>query len=88
MIGTLRRELLYRILIVNERHLRRVLTVYLHHDDRPPARSVGGKITDQFVTIFDANHIVDLDRRALGVVAVSLHAINAKSSISSDIRRS
>jgi putative transposase len=31
MIGTLRRELLDRILIVNERHLRRILTVYLHH---------------------------------------------------------
>jgi putative transposase len=31
MIGTLRRELLDRILIVNERHLRRVLRVYLHH---------------------------------------------------------
>jgi transposase InsO family protein len=31
MIGTLRRELIDRILIVNERHLRRVLTVYLHH---------------------------------------------------------
>jgi putative transposase len=31
MIGTLRRELLDSILIVNERHLRRILTVYLHH---------------------------------------------------------
>jgi putative transposase len=31
MIGTLRRQLLVRILIVNERHLRRVLAVYLHH---------------------------------------------------------
>jgi len=31
MIGTLRRELLDRILIVNERHLRQVLTTYLHH---------------------------------------------------------
>ena len=31
MIGTLRRELLDRILIVNERHLRRILTVYLQH---------------------------------------------------------
>jgi hypothetical protein len=31
LIGTLRRELLDRILIVNERHLRRILTVYLHH---------------------------------------------------------
>jgi putative transposase len=31
MIGTLRRELLDRILIVNERRLRRVIAVYLHH---------------------------------------------------------
>jgi putative transposase len=31
MIGTLRRELLDRILIVNERHLRRILAVYLQH---------------------------------------------------------
>jgi putative transposase len=31
MVGTLRRELLNRIMIVNERHLRQVLTTYLHH---------------------------------------------------------
>jgi putative transposase len=31
MIGTLRRELLDRILVINERHLRRILTIYLHH---------------------------------------------------------
>ena len=31
MIGTLRRELLDKILVVNERHLRRILTIYLHH---------------------------------------------------------
>jgi transposase InsO family protein len=31
MIGTLRRELLDRILIVKQRHLRRILTVYLRH---------------------------------------------------------
>jgi Integrase core domain len=31
LIETLRRELLDRILIVNERHLRRILTVYLDH---------------------------------------------------------
>ena len=40
MIRTLRRELLDRILIVNERHLRRILTVYLHHfNDARPHRS-------------------------------------------------
>jgi transposase InsO family protein len=31
MVGTLRRELLDRMLIVNERHLRRVVSVYLKH---------------------------------------------------------
>lgn len=31
MIGSLRRELLDRLLLVNEQHLRRVLTVYLRH---------------------------------------------------------
>ena len=31
MIGTLRRELLDRVLVVNEPHLRRILTTYLHH---------------------------------------------------------
>jgi transposase InsO family protein len=42
MVGTLRRELLDRILIVNERHLRRVLTVYLKHFNAArPHRSLG-----------------------------------------------
>jgi hypothetical protein len=42
MVGTLRRELLDRILIVNERHLRRVLTVYLgHFNAARPHRSLG-----------------------------------------------
>ena len=31
MIGTLRRELLDRLLIINERHLRQVLSEYLRH---------------------------------------------------------
>jgi putative transposase len=31
VIGTLRRELLDRILIVNEHHLRRILATYLYH---------------------------------------------------------
>jgi putative transposase len=31
MIGTLRRELLDRVLVVNDRHLRHILTTYLHH---------------------------------------------------------
>jgi hypothetical protein len=42
MVGTLRRELLDRILIVNKRHLRRVLTVYLgHFNAARPHRSLG-----------------------------------------------
>jgi hypothetical protein len=42
MVGTLRRELLDRTLIVNERHLRRVLAVYLEHFNAArPHRSLG-----------------------------------------------
>ena len=42
MIGTLRRELLGRLLIVNEHHLRQVLTGYLrHYNTARPHRSLG-----------------------------------------------
>jgi putative transposase len=42
MIRTLRRELLDRILVVNERHLRRILTIYLHHFNAArPHRTLG-----------------------------------------------
>lgn len=42
MIGTLRRELLDRVLILNERHLRRILTTYLHHfNTARPHRTLG-----------------------------------------------
>ena len=42
MIGTLHRELLDKILIVNERHLRQILTVYLHHfTTTRPHRTLG-----------------------------------------------
>ena len=42
MIGTLRRELFDRSLIVNEHHLRRVLTEYLlHYNTARPHRSLG-----------------------------------------------
>ena len=42
MIGTLRRELLDRLLIVNEHHLRQVLTEYLrHYDTARPHRALG-----------------------------------------------
>jgi putative transposase len=42
MIGTLRREVSDRLLIVNEHHLRRVLTAYLlHYNTARPHRSLG-----------------------------------------------
>ena len=42
MIGTLRREVLDRLLIVNEHHLRQVLTEYLqHYNTARPHRSLG-----------------------------------------------
>ena len=42
MIGTLRREVLDRVLIVNEHHLRRVLTEYLrHYNTARPHRALG-----------------------------------------------
>ena len=42
MIGTLHRELLDRLLIINEHHLRRVLTEYLqHYNTARPHRALG-----------------------------------------------
>jgi putative transposase len=42
MIGTLRREVFDRLLIVNEHHLRRMLTEYLlHYNTARPHRSLG-----------------------------------------------
>ena len=42
IIGTLRRELLDQLLIVNERHLRQVLTEYLrHYNAARPHRALG-----------------------------------------------
>jgi putative transposase len=42
IIGTLRRELLDRLLIVNEHHLRQVLTEYLrHYNAARPHRALG-----------------------------------------------
>ena len=42
VIGTLRREVLDRLLIVNEHHLRQLLTEYLqHYDTARPHRSLG-----------------------------------------------
>src|ERR1039458_10753732 len=42
MIGTLRREVFDRLLIINEHHLHRVLTEYLlHYNTARPHRSLG-----------------------------------------------
>ena len=42
IIGTLRRELLDRLLIINEHHLRQVLTEYLwHYNTARPHRALG-----------------------------------------------
>jgi putative transposase len=42
IIGTLRRELLDRLLIINEHHLRRILTEYLrHYNTARPHRTLG-----------------------------------------------
>jgi len=42
MISTLRREILDRLLIINEHHLRQVLTEYLApYNTAPPHRSLG-----------------------------------------------
>jgi len=45
MIGTLRRELLDRLLIVNEHHLRHVLTEYLRHYNTARPRRTLGQVT-------------------------------------------
>ena len=51
MIGTLRRELLDRVLIVNERHLRRILTNYLEHfNTKRPHRTLAHLSPDQAET--------------------------------------
>ena len=51
IIGTLRRELLDRVLIVNEHHLRRALTEYLrHYNAARPHRSLGQLIPAQAET--------------------------------------
>jgi putative transposase len=59
MIGTLRRELLDRILIVNQRHLRQVLTTYLHHfNEARPHRALGQRTPTQAET--QPPHMINL----------------------------
>ena len=51
MIGTLRREVFDRLLIVDEHHLRRVLTEYLlHYNTARPHRSLGQLVPAQAST--------------------------------------
>jgi putative transposase len=48
IIGTLRHEVLDRLLIVNEHHLRQVLTEYLqHYNTARPHRALGQLASDQ-----------------------------------------
>ncbi len=48
MIGTLRREVLDRLLIVNEHHLHQVLAEYLrHYNTARPHRALGQLAPDQ-----------------------------------------
>ena len=59
MIGTLRRELLDRILIVNERHLRQVLTTYLRHfNEARPHRALAQLTPTQ--TEAQPPHVINL----------------------------
>lgn len=59
MIGTLCRELLDRILIVNERHLRRILTAYLHHVNAArPHRALAQLLPAQAET--QPSHVINL----------------------------
>ena len=52
MVGTLRRELLDRILIVNQEHLRRVLHEYLiHYNGHRPHRSLGQRPPNHRVSV-------------------------------------
>ncbi len=59
MIGTLRRELLDRIMIVNDRHLRQVLTRYLHHfNEARPHRALAQLTPAQAET--QPPHVINL----------------------------
>ena len=52
MVGTLRRELLDRILIVNQAHLRRVLAEYLlHYNGHRPHRTLGQRPPNPRVSV-------------------------------------
>jgi len=59
MIGTLRRELLDRVLVINEHHLRRILATYLHHfNTARPHRTLGQLALAQAET--QPPHVINL----------------------------
>ncbi len=59
MIGTLRSELLDRVLIMNECHLRKVLTTYLHHfNEARPHRALAQLTPTQTDT--QPPHVINL----------------------------
>jgi putative transposase len=59
MIGTPRRELLDRVLVINEHHLRRILATYLHHfNTARPHRTLGQLTPAQAET--QPPHVINL----------------------------
>ena len=82
--GDIRRELLDHVIILNERHLKRLLSSYLHYDhlwrmhrsleqDAPNGRPVRSAKLNQVVE-FQPNfrlHAATIDKRAVGAVQVT-----------------
>jgi putative transposase len=65
LVGTLRRELLDRVLILGEGHLRAVLAEYqVHYDTARPHRGIAQRVPDGE---HDGGHlaVADLDRRRI-----------------------